>query len=181
MKFFPAGLGQLCLTFPLPVPCQQKALCQQFRKEVHIRNLPSLFKKPKPDKDIVNNEPLGLAALFSPKNDALQEHKASQDFTLIEDGVVCRTTVSPKHPPAGAVWRYLTYLSTLVLLQQVVFSFNLHRAMLPFMPYNCQSFVQSSITKQGTFFFKFLLRINEICRLYRICRDYFRMKFLINI
>uniref|UniRef100_A0AAX7UMB4 Importin N-terminal domain-containing protein n=1 Tax=Astatotilapia calliptera TaxID=8154 RepID=A0AAX7UMB4_ASTCA len=48
-----------------------KALCQQFRKEVHIRNLPSLFKKPKPDKDIVNNEPLGLAALFSPKNDAL--------------------------------------------------------------------------------------------------------------
>uniref|UniRef100_A0A3Q3EU20 Exportin-5 C-terminal domain-containing protein n=1 Tax=Kryptolebias marmoratus TaxID=37003 RepID=A0A3Q3EU20_KRYMA len=29
-----------------------KALCQQFRKEVHIRNLPSLFKKPKPDKDI---------------------------------------------------------------------------------------------------------------------------------
>uniref|UniRef100_A0A669F213 Exportin-5 n=1 Tax=Oreochromis niloticus TaxID=8128 RepID=A0A669F213_ORENI len=48
-----------------------KALCQQFRKEVHIRNLPSLFKKPKPDKDIVNSEPLGLAALFSPENDAL--------------------------------------------------------------------------------------------------------------
>ncbi|PWA25810.1 hypothetical protein CCH79_00001679 [Gambusia affinis] len=48
-----------------------KALCQQFRKEVHIRNLPSLFKKPKPDKDILETEQLGLAALFSPENDAL--------------------------------------------------------------------------------------------------------------
>uniref|UniRef100_A0A3Q0STW4 Exportin-5 n=1 Tax=Amphilophus citrinellus TaxID=61819 RepID=A0A3Q0STW4_AMPCI len=48
-----------------------KALCQQFRKEVHIRNLPSLFKKPKPDKDIVDSEPLGLTALFSPENDTL--------------------------------------------------------------------------------------------------------------
>uniref|UniRef100_A0A3B4ZEZ9 Exportin-5 n=1 Tax=Stegastes partitus TaxID=144197 RepID=A0A3B4ZEZ9_9TELE len=49
-----------------------KALCQQFRKEVHIRNLPSLFKKPKPDKDIVQSgEALGLAALFSPERDAL--------------------------------------------------------------------------------------------------------------
>ncbi|XP_038148996.1 exportin-5 [Cyprinodon tularosa] len=48
-----------------------KALCQQFRKEVHIRNLPSLFKKPKPDKDIVETEQLGLAALFNAKNDGL--------------------------------------------------------------------------------------------------------------
>ncbi|XP_054885590.1 exportin-5 [Poeciliopsis prolifica] len=48
-----------------------KALCQQFRKEVHIRNLPSLFKKPKPDKDILETEQLGLAALFSPENNAL--------------------------------------------------------------------------------------------------------------
>uniref|UniRef100_A0A3B5M0D3 Exportin-5 n=1 Tax=Xiphophorus couchianus TaxID=32473 RepID=A0A3B5M0D3_9TELE len=48
-----------------------KALCQQFRKEVHIRNLPSLFKKPKPDKDIVETEQLGLAALFSSENDVL--------------------------------------------------------------------------------------------------------------
>uniref|UniRef100_A0A667XAB9 Exportin-5 n=1 Tax=Myripristis murdjan TaxID=586833 RepID=A0A667XAB9_9TELE len=40
-----------------------KALCQQFRKEVHIRNLPSLFKKPKPEKEILNNEALGLADL----------------------------------------------------------------------------------------------------------------------
>ncbi|KAM3862783.1 exportin-5 [Diretmus argenteus] len=49
-----------------------KALCQQFRKEVHIRNLPSLFKKPKPDKDILNNsETLGLAALFSPELNTL--------------------------------------------------------------------------------------------------------------
>ncbi|XP_040906451.1 exportin-5 isoform X1 [Toxotes jaculatrix] len=48
-----------------------KALCQQFRKEVHIRNLPSLFKKPKPDKDVQNSETLGLAALFSPENNTL--------------------------------------------------------------------------------------------------------------
>ncbi|KAL7383977.1 hypothetical protein ABVT39_021708 [Epinephelus coioides] len=48
-----------------------KALCQQFRKEVHIRNLPSLFKKPKPDSDVTNSEALGLAALFTPENDAL--------------------------------------------------------------------------------------------------------------
>ncbi|MEQ2231627.1 hypothetical protein ILYODFUR_002475 [Ilyodon furcidens] len=48
-----------------------KALCQQFRKEVHIRNLPSLFKKPKQDKDIVETENLGLAALFNPENDVL--------------------------------------------------------------------------------------------------------------
>lgn len=49
-----------------------KALCQQFRKEVHIRNLPTLFKPPKEDKDIVNNsEVLGLAALFAPTTEAL--------------------------------------------------------------------------------------------------------------
>uniref|UniRef100_A0A8D2ZI19 Exportin-5 n=1 Tax=Scophthalmus maximus TaxID=52904 RepID=A0A8D2ZI19_SCOMX len=48
-----------------------KALCQQFRKEVHIRNLPSLFKRPKPEKDAVNSEALGLAALFSPENNSL--------------------------------------------------------------------------------------------------------------
>ncbi|XP_059215577.1 exportin-5 [Centropristis striata] len=48
-----------------------KALCQQFRKEVHIRNLPSLFKKPKPDKDVTNSEALGLEALFSPENNTL--------------------------------------------------------------------------------------------------------------
>uniref|UniRef100_A0A3B3Z6J4 Exportin-5 C-terminal domain-containing protein n=1 Tax=Periophthalmus magnuspinnatus TaxID=409849 RepID=A0A3B3Z6J4_9GOBI len=42
-----------------------KALCQQFRKEVHIRNLPTLFKKPKEDKDIVlQSEVVGLEALF---------------------------------------------------------------------------------------------------------------------
>lgn len=49
-----------------------KALCQQFRKEVHIRNLPTLFKPPKEDKDIVNtSEVLGLAALFAPTTEAL--------------------------------------------------------------------------------------------------------------
>ncbi|XP_068578069.1 exportin-5 [Cebidichthys violaceus] len=48
-----------------------KALCQQFRKEVHIRNLPSLFKRPKPDKDVQSSEALGLEALFSPENNTL--------------------------------------------------------------------------------------------------------------
>ncbi|XP_008427784.1 exportin-5 [Poecilia reticulata] len=48
-----------------------KALCQQFRKEVHIRNLPSLFKKPKPEKDIVETEQLGLEALFSQESNTL--------------------------------------------------------------------------------------------------------------
>lgn len=48
-----------------------KALCQQFRKEVHIRNLPALFKKPKPDKDVTESEALGLAALFSPNNNTI--------------------------------------------------------------------------------------------------------------
>ncbi|XP_067093000.1 exportin-5 [Osmerus mordax] len=47
-----------------------KALGQQFKKEVHIRNLPSLFKKPKPEKrDILDSETGGLAALFSPQQD----------------------------------------------------------------------------------------------------------------
>ncbi|XP_055018954.1 exportin-5 [Boleophthalmus pectinirostris] len=47
-----------------------KALCQQFRKEVHIRNLPTLFKKPKEEKDIVlQSEVLGLEALFAPTAD----------------------------------------------------------------------------------------------------------------
>uniref|UniRef100_A0A671T661 Importin N-terminal domain-containing protein n=1 Tax=Sinocyclocheilus anshuiensis TaxID=1608454 RepID=A0A671T661_9TELE len=32
-----------------------KPLGQQFKKEVHIRNLPSLFKKPKPTRDILEN------------------------------------------------------------------------------------------------------------------------------
>ncbi|XP_068424542.1 exportin-5 isoform X2 [Clinocottus analis] len=48
-----------------------KALCQQFRKEVHIRNLPLLFKQPKPDKDVPSIEPLGLESLFSPENKTL--------------------------------------------------------------------------------------------------------------
>lgn len=48
-----------------------KALCQQFRKEVHIRNLPSLFKKLKPDKDVQSSEAVGLEALFSPENNTL--------------------------------------------------------------------------------------------------------------
>ncbi|KAJ8013751.1 hypothetical protein DPEC_G00033040 [Dallia pectoralis] len=45
-----------------------KALGQQFKKEVHIRNLPSLFKKSKPEKrDILETSESGtLAALFSP-------------------------------------------------------------------------------------------------------------------
>ncbi|KAK6328507.1 hypothetical protein J4Q44_G00004850 [Coregonus suidteri] len=50
-----------------------KALGQQFKKEVHIRNLPSLFKKPKPEKrDILETSESGaLAALFSPVLDGI--------------------------------------------------------------------------------------------------------------
>ena len=47
----------------------QKPLGEQFRKEVHIRNLPSLFKKVKPsiETDILdNNEDGALIALFEP-------------------------------------------------------------------------------------------------------------------
>ncbi|CAL1577402.1 unnamed protein product [Knipowitschia caucasica] len=48
------------------------ALCQQFKKEVHIKNLPTLFKKPKEVKDMVlQSEPLGLEALFAPTPAAL--------------------------------------------------------------------------------------------------------------
>ncbi|TSP25427.1 Exportin-5 [Bagarius yarrelli] len=47
-----------------------KPLGQQFKKEVHIRNLPSLFKKVKPNKDVmVDGENAGLVALFSPEHD----------------------------------------------------------------------------------------------------------------
>ncbi|XP_073729012.1 exportin-5 isoform X2 [Misgurnus anguillicaudatus] len=45
-----------------------KPLGQQFKKDVHIRNLPSLFKKPKPTKDILENaDTAGLMGLFSPE------------------------------------------------------------------------------------------------------------------
>lgn len=74
MKFFLVDLWIAVFNLSplsLSVPCQQKALCQQFRKEVHIRNLPSLFKKPKSDKDVLSSEALGLAALFSPETNAL--------------------------------------------------------------------------------------------------------------
>uniref|UniRef100_A0A4W4ESG8 Exportin-5 n=1 Tax=Electrophorus electricus TaxID=8005 RepID=A0A4W4ESG8_ELEEL len=47
-----------------------KPLGQQFKKEVHIRNLPSLFKKAKPSKDIVSDSTkAGLVELFSPEHD----------------------------------------------------------------------------------------------------------------
>ncbi|XP_053475356.1 exportin-5 isoform X2 [Ictalurus furcatus] len=47
-----------------------KPLGQQFKKEVHIRNLPSLFKKVKPSKDVVtDSENAGLISLFSPEHD----------------------------------------------------------------------------------------------------------------
>lgn len=49
-----------------------KPLGQQFKKEVHIRNLPSLFKKTKPEKiDILDTETAVLADLFSPLQDNL--------------------------------------------------------------------------------------------------------------
>ncbi|XP_066552566.1 exportin-5 isoform X2 [Amia ocellicauda] len=46
-----------------------KPLGQQFKKEVHIRNLPSLFKKVKPEvkRDALDSENSGLAALFTPQ------------------------------------------------------------------------------------------------------------------
>lgn len=53
----------------LPLCLLQKPLGEQFRKEVHIRNLPSLFKKVKPllETDILENEDGGgLTALFEP-------------------------------------------------------------------------------------------------------------------
>ncbi|XP_048339603.1 exportin-5 isoform X2 [Sphaerodactylus townsendi] len=49
--------------------CIGKPLGEQFRKEVHIRNLPSLFKKVKPpvESDLLdNNEDGNLSALFEP-------------------------------------------------------------------------------------------------------------------
>ncbi|XP_033875025.3 exportin-5-like [Acipenser ruthenus] len=48
-----------------------KPLGQQFKKEVHIKNLPSLFKKTKPEPtlDILDSDSAGLATLFSPGTD----------------------------------------------------------------------------------------------------------------
>uniref|UniRef100_A0AAY4D984 Exportin-5 n=1 Tax=Denticeps clupeoides TaxID=299321 RepID=A0AAY4D984_9TELE len=51
-----------------------KPLGQQFKKEVHIRNLPALFKKVKPNLkrdllDLENSETSGLPSLFSPQQD----------------------------------------------------------------------------------------------------------------
>lgn len=46
----------------------QKPLGEQFRKEVHIKNLPSLFKKTKPvlETEVLDNEEGGLATIFEP-------------------------------------------------------------------------------------------------------------------
>ncbi|XP_005666094.2 exportin-5 [Sus scrofa] len=48
--------------------CIGKPLGEQFRKEVHIKNLPSLFKKTKPthDSDALDNDEGGLATIFEP-------------------------------------------------------------------------------------------------------------------
>lgn len=48
--------------------CIGKPLGEQFRKEVHIKNLPSLFKKTKPmlDAEVLDNEEGGLATIFEP-------------------------------------------------------------------------------------------------------------------
>lgn len=45
----------------------QKPLGEQFRKEVHIRNLPSLYKKVKPEvtRDLLDSESNTLTLLFS--------------------------------------------------------------------------------------------------------------------
>lgn len=46
----------------------QKPLGEQFRKEVHIKNLPWLFKKPKPmlETEVLDSEEGGLATIFEP-------------------------------------------------------------------------------------------------------------------
>ncbi|XP_012578036.1 PREDICTED: exportin-5 isoform X2 [Condylura cristata] len=48
--------------------CIGKPLGEQFRKEVHIKNLPSLFKKTKPmlETEVLDTEEGGLAAIFEP-------------------------------------------------------------------------------------------------------------------
>ncbi|KAI5251207.1 Exportin-5 [Manis pentadactyla] len=48
--------------------CIGKPLGEQFRKEVHIKNLPSLFKKAKPmlETEVLDNEEGGLATIFEP-------------------------------------------------------------------------------------------------------------------
>ncbi|XP_036172449.1 exportin-5 isoform X3 [Myotis myotis] len=48
--------------------CIGKPLGEQFRKEVHIKNLPSLFKKPKPvlETEVLDKEEGGLATIFEP-------------------------------------------------------------------------------------------------------------------
>uniref|UniRef100_A0A8C5K7C7 Exportin-5 n=1 Tax=Jaculus jaculus TaxID=51337 RepID=A0A8C5K7C7_JACJA len=48
--------------------CIGKPLGEQFRKEVHIKNLPSLFKKPKPmlETEVLDSEGGGLATIFEP-------------------------------------------------------------------------------------------------------------------
>lgn len=48
-----------------------KPLGQQFKKEVHIKNLPSLFKKNKsePTLETLDSNSAGLAPLFSPNPD----------------------------------------------------------------------------------------------------------------
>lgn len=54
---------QLCLCCSL-----QKPLGEQFRKEVHIKNLPTLFKKPKPmlETEVLDSDAGGLATIFEP-------------------------------------------------------------------------------------------------------------------
>ncbi|XP_061766057.1 exportin-5-like isoform X2 [Nerophis ophidion] len=49
-----------------------KALCHQFKKEVHIKNLPSLFKKAKPETDVLSSEEIsGIAVLLEPEKNSL--------------------------------------------------------------------------------------------------------------
>lgn len=48
--------------------CIGKPLGEQFRKEVHIKNLPTLFKKPKPmlETEVLDSDAGGLATIFEP-------------------------------------------------------------------------------------------------------------------
>ncbi|KAB0397870.1 hypothetical protein E2I00_004499, partial [Balaenoptera physalus] len=53
---------------PAVVTTIMKPLGEQFRKEVHIKNLPSLFKKTKPmlETEVLDNEEGSLATIFEP-------------------------------------------------------------------------------------------------------------------
>lgn len=62
------GLTTACTHYSLLFCLLQKPLGEQFRKEVHIKNLPSIFKKAKPmlETEVLDSEGGGLATIFEP-------------------------------------------------------------------------------------------------------------------